>query len=82
MVKFLLILILIIYLLYRVWGFFVSLIFGPQQQRYQQQQQSSNQQHAHKPPNSNVNVDYVPKKDRKSGEDFEGGQYVDFEEVK
>ncbi len=34
-----------------------------------------------KPKDGNVNIDFVPKKKGKKG-DFDGGEYVDFEEVK
>lgn len=82
MLKFLLILVLLIYLIYKVGGFFFKLLFMGSQQQRSYDSQHTHQQKSHTPPNSNVKVDYVPKKDRKSGENFEGGQYVDFEEVK
>ena len=34
-----------------------------------------------RPPNSNVNVDVKPGKEKRNGK-FDGGEYVDYEEVK
>lgn len=54
-------------------------------QAQQQQQFSKHQQRQHKrPADGNVNVDFSPaqKKPRKSSDDFKGGDYVDYEEVK
>ena len=40
------------------------------------------QNHQYKKPNGNVRVDYIPEEHQKQRKDFEGGQYVDYEEVK
>lgn len=87
MLKFLLITILIFYIIYRLGGFVFRMLFSNafQQQRnfHEQQRQQYYQHQAKTPPNSNVKVDYVPKdKERKEKQDFKGGQYVDYEEVK
>jgi len=72
MLRILLIFSLIFYVLYKV-GFFRGLAQGLQGDA----QQNSNR----KPPNSNVNVDAVPPKEKRTSK-FEGGEYVDYEEVK
>ena len=81
MVKFLLILILIIYVFYKSAGFLFKLVFGNLRSdpgSFQQRQQH----YSKKAPNSNLNIDNVPqhKTNNKSG--FDGGEYVDYEEVK
>ena len=75
MFKFLLIIFLVGYGLYRVGGFlFKILSLGG----------SSFEKHTRttpkRPPGSNVDVDFVPGKTGKK--DFKGGEYVDFEELK
>lgn len=84
MFKFLLILALFCYLIYRVGGFLFRMFFiGAQQsqQRNQYQGNYSNSQ-SRKAPDSNLNIDHIPHKDKKDPKDFKGGEYVDFEEVK
>lgn len=87
MLKFLLITILIFYLIYKVGGFFFRMLFANAYQQHQRQQRYQQngytQKQAKTPPNSNVRVEYVPdQEDRKEKKDFNGGQYVDYEEVK
>ena len=92
MLKFLIISIIFIYVVYKVSGFLLKIFypiqnarraqaeferqrdFGPEYRRQQKQQ----------PPNGNIYVDHVPEERKKSRttEDFKGGEYVDFEEVK
>jgi uncharacterized protein YxeA len=83
MLKFLLILILVIYLLYKVGGFLFKIMFlgSP---NYQQRSQNGYERNHRKAQDGNLNIDYVPKKERgeKTGKGFKGGDYVDFEEVK
>ena len=81
MFKFLLILILLIYVFYKSAGFLFKLVFGNLRSdpgSFQQRQQH----YSKKAPNSNLNIDNVPqhKTNNKSG--FDGGEYVDYEEVK
>ncbi len=71
MLRVLLIFSLIFYVLYK-FGFFKGLSAGLQ---------NPNQPLNRKPPNSNVNVDGMPPKEKKRS-DFKGGEYVDYEEVK
>ena len=83
MLKFFLILILIFYLIYRLGGFFLRVLFTSAFQQHQRQyRQGQNGHHVKTPPNSNVQVDYIPKEDRGDRKEFDGGQYVDYEEVK
>ncbi len=67
MTRFLLILALVGYVLYKVGGIFFKAGASSQQPRQQR-------------PQGNVNVDSVPKKD-KDGH-IKGGEYIDYEEVK
>ena len=80
MIKFLIIVGLIFYLIYRLLGFFFKTIFMTAQQRTQQ---NNHQQGNHKRRASggDLNIDYVPN-ENKSRDDFKGGDYVDFEELK
>lgn len=68
MLRYLLIFTLIFYALYKL-GFFRSLSSG-----YAEKDKK-------KVPNSNLNVDNVPPKEKRKT-DFKGGEYVDYEDVK
>ncbi len=74
MLKFLLIVFLLSYAIYRVGGFlFKILTLGGGAQSPQRKATRK------RPDGGNVNIDYVPgKKDRKP---YKGGDYVDFEEL-
>ncbi|MEQ9402932.1 MAG: hypothetical protein RIM99_05050 [Cyclobacteriaceae bacterium] len=76
MLKFLLIAILVIYSFYRVASFLFKIVFGGYSKG-----QFNSQQRGRKAPNSNLNVDRIPRNENRK-KDFEGGDYVDFEEVK
>jgi len=68
MFKVILIFVLFIYAVYRVGGFIIKILsFG------------SDGSQKRTPRNGNVHVDSNPKENKKS---FEGGEYVDYEEVK
>lgn len=80
MLKFIFIVVLLSFIFIKVTGFIFRLLGGSQptaksrgfsQQRYQRRT----------PGDGNVNVDYIPKKDKKSSDSFRGGEYVDYEEV-
>ena len=78
MLKFFLILILIVYALFRVGTFIMKIFFGSLgKQQYSQQRTSSR-----RAPGSNLNIDHIKKKDAKKQKGFSGGEYVDYEEVK
>lgn len=76
--KFLLLTIIIGYVIIKAIGIFFRLIIGGSTMNQYGQQQQQQQ----RPTNGNVHVDYVPKNDKKTKENFKGGEYVDFEEVK
>jgi hypothetical protein len=71
MLRFLLIVSLIVYVLYK-FGFFRGLAQG---------MQGDPQGSTRRSPNSNLNVDSVPPKEKKRN-DIKGGEYIDYEEVK
>ena len=95
MLKFLLITIIFIYVVYKASNFVIKLFFpleyarrmqaeyarkngfGPKHRRDQQRQ-------SRRAPDGSINVDYVPKDEKRerSTQDFKGGEYVDYEEVK
>ena len=97
MLKFLLITIIFIYVVYKASNFVIKLFFPIQHARrmqaefarkngfgpkYRREQQ---RRHSHRPPDGRINVDYVPEKEGKkerTTQDFKGGEYVDYEEVK
>ncbi len=77
MLKFLLILGIIFYLIYKVSGFITRGLFTTgSSRRAQTGRRNKSKMH---PSDGNVDVDYIPK-DRKS-DSFKGGEYVDYEEV-
>lgn len=82
MLKFLLILIIIFYLIYRVGGFLFRMLFLSAQQQRQHYQGQAQQQAQRRAADSNLNIDYVPGEPKKDKKDFRGGDYVDYEEVK
>lgn len=84
MIKFLLILFLVFYLLWKVGGFLFRNILVKSFIKHQQGnfQQSQQQKQYRKPPNSNVNVEFIPPENKVKGKTFKGGEYVDYEEIK
>lgn len=83
--KFLLILILIIYLFYKGTGLLFKSFFGSYKDNLNRETGRRNET-SRKVPNSNLNIDDVPSQRRQRrndrGNSFDGGDYVDFEEVK
>ena len=51
--------------------------FGAPQQPF-----ANPQQHQYQKPSGNVHVDYIPEDYQKQKKDFDGGKYVDYEEIK
>ena len=47
-----------------------------------QQQQTYNHQSAPKQPNGKIKIDYIPEDKLNPKKDFDGGEYVDYEEIK
>ncbi len=80
MVKFLLIIFLVSYLVYKVGGFFFKMLVMKTVQN--QQKQYNPPPKSKRPSGGNVNIDYMPdsKNDKRSSSN--SGEYVDFEEVK
>jgi hypothetical protein len=74
MFRVLLIIFLIGYILFKAWSFFFRMLGYGAQRQYQAHQRTNS---------GNVNVEFDSKKDkkRKTG-GFNGGEYIDYEEVK
>lgn len=83
MLKFIIILALIFYILPRLikWALkgFIATQVNKVQQDMRQQQKTYETQGKRE---GQIDVDYVPKKNEKNSENFGGGEYVDYEEVK
>ena len=82
MFKFLILIFLFFFVIVRIGGFVIKLLFsgfGGQQRNTFERGQRPQQK---KPADGNVNIDYVPdaKRDKKS-QKFKGGDYVDYEEM-
>lgn len=84
MIKFLLITFLIAYLLFKVGGYLFRIFFWSLGGKMENGQFNNSREASNtRPPNSNVDVHYVPKDEKKEKEKvFKGGEYVDYEEVK
>lgn len=83
MLKFLFITFIIGYLFFKVIGMVFKFVArGTTSSSHQQYRASTNGHQQKRPADGNVNIDYVPNKDKKSKESFKGGDYVDFEEIK
>ena len=85
MLKFLLITFLIGWLIFTLLGSVVKYVLRGGQPTSQQRgntTQNHQRYNGKRPSDGNVNIDYVPRKDKRSKEDFKGGEYVDYEEVK
>jgi hypothetical protein len=86
MLKFLIIMALVIYLIYRVMQFFfkIFILGATGQETFKKQYQRKQPTHQHKPKDGNVSIDYVPQSQNKKGSpsNYGGGDYVDYEEVK
>ena len=81
MLKILIILILIGYVFFRVTSFVFSALFGGINRAQQFGRNSAPFTRTRKAPNSNVNIDNVPNTSNQN-KGYEGGEYVDYEEVK
>jgi flagellar basal body-associated protein FliL len=78
MIKFLLIIFLIGYLVFKVGGFVFRMFFLSlsKQQRQPSQRQTKTAK------GENVNIEYPTHESKTNSKGFEGGEYVDFEELK
>lgn len=89
MLKFLLILFLVGYVFYKVSGFLFRMLFYKAYQQQSQQsaraggQRTQAQGYAKRPADGNVQIDHIPPPNDKSKSkaDFNGGDYVEYEEV-
>lgn len=81
MLKFLIILVLILYVFYKTAGFLFRLVFGNLRSD-PGHFNNRNHQQSRKAPGTNLNIDKVPQGQAKKDGTFKGGEYVDFEEVK
>ncbi|MDA0194081.1 MAG: DUF4834 family protein [Bacteroidetes bacterium] len=81
MFKFLLILFLISYIVYKVGGFIFKVLYSGFSEA--QRQGNFNSQHKaqkRKAPGSNLDIEHIPDKNKKD-QKFKDGDYVDYEEV-
>ncbi|WP_258105340.1 DUF4834 family protein [Marinoscillum sp. MHG1-6] len=78
LIKFLL----IAYLIYKLVGFVVRLLFANAFQQQKVYNQNNHQAPKHKPSGGNVSIDYVPDNNTKNPGSIKGGEYVDYEDVK
>ena len=81
LIKFLLILILVIYAFYKVAGFLFKIVFG-NLRNDPGQFSGRNQHYSKRAPGSNLNIDKIPTNRSSKGQSYNGGEYVDYEEVK
>ncbi len=85
MLKIIIISVLVIYIVFKLVGFAFRIMFGAAYEQQRRAQQGQRQQYTTKKraPNSNLNIDTPPdNKGPKSGKEYKGGDYVDYEEVK
>ncbi|WKK82227.2 DUF4834 domain-containing protein [Marivirga arenosa] len=80
MFKFLLILFLIGYLFFKIGGFIFRLFLGRTAKAAQERQYQQNNKG--RTTKDGVHIDHIPnQKGKRSGGNFKGGEYVDYEEV-
>ncbi len=84
MVKFLIISVLIIYILYKVFGFiFRALFFTLSGRQHHQKRKNNTSFYTKKPVDGNVEIKYNPTENgQQQDKKFKGGEYVDYEDVK
>lgn len=83
MLKFLIITFIIGYLFFWIIGKVFKVMVRGHSYTNGSQNSSQNNYNRKKPTDGNVNIDYVPNgKKKKDKDEFKGGEYVDFEEIK
>lgn len=82
MFKFLLIIFLISYVVYKLGGMLMRVFFAKAFQHQHAYNQQQHQAHRRKSTSGNVHIDYVPDDKSKSEGHMKGGEYVDYEDVK
>lgn len=81
MLKFVLIFFLVMYGIYKIGSFFVKTLFGGFRMNQNHQTRGRSQQKRY--PEGSIHVDKVPKKGKTSNKSsFDGGEYVEYEEVR
>ena len=80
MLKFLTIFFIVCYVIYKIGGYLFRNAFISANQQHQAPRHG--QKKSRKVPNSNLNIDHVPSKSKNPSKDFDGGEYVDYEDVK
>lgn len=80
MLKFLTISIIVCYLVYKVGSYLLRSIFLSASQQHQTPPHTHRK--SRKVPDSDLNIDYVPQKEKNRKKEFDGGEYVDYEDVK
>ncbi len=82
--KVLLVLFLIYFIVSRFFGFlirpFLSFIISNQQRRYQDHESFRSQDYRER--EGELKIKHIPNNPKKSTKDFDGGEYVDYEELK
>jgi hypothetical protein len=76
MLKVLIILILVVYIFYKVSSFAFNFLFGGFKDGLGQKE------HSHSNPRGSIHINDYPEPKKRKKRDFDGGEYVDFEEVK
>lgn len=80
MLKFLLILFLIGYLFFKIGGFLFRLFLGRTAKAAQERQYKQNNKG--RTTKDGINIDHIPnQKGKRTGGNFKGGEYVDYEEL-
>ncbi len=81
MLKFILILFLAFYIIYKLAGFLVRVMVINVAQQQQKQFRRQTEPAKKKARGGNVNIDFIPQDSKNDGK-LKGGEYVDYEEVK
>ncbi|MCC5921812.1 MAG: DUF4834 family protein [Cyclobacteriaceae bacterium] len=83
MFKFLLIIFLIGFIIYKSWQLLFRIFFGRLQKEYQQSANRQSENNSYRPKDGNVHIKYDPKKKSSNKNDStDKGDYIDYEEVK
>ncbi len=81
MLKVLIVFILIAYVVSKVFGFLVRMVFGSSRP-YSDAFTNKGQRYSKKAPNSKLNIEKIPERQKRTNSEYKGGDYIDFEEVK
>jgi hypothetical protein len=84
MFKFLLILSLLSYIVYKVGGFIFKVLFSGFSEAQRQgnvNPRAQKQAQKRKAPGSNLDIEHIPNRNKNQDQSIGGGEYVDYEEV-